>query len=47
MDVTAAFANLGRRIFAVEQVPSAKLLISPLAEEMSGRTEGSVKELGL
>jgi len=32
---------------AVEKALSAKLLISPFAGEMSGRTEGGVKELNL
>ncbi|ESZ38175.1 hypothetical protein X732_19310 [Mesorhizobium sp. L2C066B000] len=43
MGVAIAFANHYRR-----EVPEAlKLPISPLEGEMSGRTEGGAKELGL
>ncbi|WP_292474146.1 hypothetical protein [Mesorhizobium sp.] len=43
MDVATAFAN--HRL--CRKGAAAQLLISPLAGEMSGRTEGGVKELDI
>jgi hypothetical protein len=43
LDVATAFANHHRR----EAREALKLPISPLEGEMSGRTEGGAKELGL
>ncbi|RWA67331.1 MAG: hypothetical protein EOQ29_23885 [Mesorhizobium sp.] len=43
LDVASAFANL----HGCQRGVAPKLLISPLAGEMSGRTEGGVKELDI